>query len=147
MAHKNSDIISKIRFDYRQHNYTKNDTSISVGFSPTAIFVDDYNDRLLVAGNNMLEIYPLPNLEFEKRIFVGMSPNSINVNDDKNLIYIGNPLEKEYLTIDAKNYKNYGNAYSGGVYPSSIAVSQLSGDIYITNKLSNTLVKVEGSTG
>ena len=80
-------------------------------------------------------------------ISVGLSANSINVNELFNLIYLNDPQENEVLELDGNTYKeflkDYPDIWTGGVFPSSIALDPETGNMYISNKNSDSITMID----
>jgi YVTN family beta-propeller protein len=149
VAHKYSNSISVYTFNSTDKNFKETNT-IFIGYSPSCIFVDESNSRLLVAGNNMLTVYDLSSLQLiEKNIPVGLSANSIAVNELMNIIYLNDPLEDEFLILNGITYQpvlpDFPEIWARDL-PSSIAVNQKTGDIYISNKNSDSVTKFDSFT-
>ncbi|HLN33645.1 MAG TPA: tetratricopeptide repeat protein, partial [Nitrososphaeraceae archaeon] len=141
IAYKHSDNISIYNYNFYTHEF-QNTKNITLGYQPLSIFIDEFYSRLLVSGNNMLKVYDLYTLKPIANISVGLSANSINVDEMFNRIYLNDPLENEVLELDGYTYekilKDFPDLWTG-VFPSSIAINQKTGNIYIANKDSDTI--------
>ena len=146
ISHKHSGNISKYKLIFETKEY-QNNGNISVGYSPSAIFVDESFQRLLVTGDNKLEAYDLNNytLLTANPIPIGLSATSIALDEYANIIYINDPIENEYTLIDGTNYKplfqDMPDVPVFGTYPSSMAISQMDGSFYISYENSDTIEK------
>ncbi|MGB9168767.1 MAG: tetratricopeptide repeat protein, partial [Nitrososphaeraceae archaeon] len=146
-AYKHSDNISTYHYNLDTNEF-QNTKNITLGYQPLSIFVDEFYSRLLVSGNNMLKVYDLYTLKPIANISVGLSANSINVDEMFNRIYLNDPLENEVLELDGYTYekilKDYPDRWTG-VFPSSIAINQKTANIYISNKDSDTITVFDTS--
>jgi YVTN family beta-propeller protein len=147
VSHKYSNNISVYSFNNTNKKFEETNTTIFIGYTPSCIFVDEYNSRLLVAGNNMLTVYDLHTLNLiKKNIPIGLSANSIAIDESMNKVYLNDPLEDEFLVLEGTTYQpvwpDLPDTWAGES-PSSIAVNQKTGDIYISNKNSDSITKLD----
>ena len=144
ISHKHSGNISKYKYISETKEF-QNIGNISVGYSPSAIFVDEYVQRLLVTGDNKLEAYDLNNytLLTANPIPIGLSATSIAVDEYENIIAINDPIENEYTIINGTNYKpllqDRPDVPVLGTYPSSMVILQMYGSPYISYENSDTI--------